>query len=98
MWHKATEDSRPKTQSLKKENKLCDPENNAHCTKKNKKKTHLGENERENMSFGLEKTEPILISAHGWVGGLGGDMVVLWHLIGLRSRELKPAMSFQSII
>lgn len=31
------------------------------------------------------------------VGG-GVAMDVLWHLIGLRSRELKPAMSFQSII
>lgn len=32
-------------------------------------------------------------------GGVGGvAMDVLWHLIGLRSRELKPAMSFQSII
>lgn len=41
------------------------------------------------------KTEPILISAHGYECGGG---VVLRRLIGLRSRELKPAMSFQSII
>lgn len=30
--------------------------------------------------------------------GLGVAMDVVWHLIGLRSRELKPAMSFQSIM
>lgn len=66
----------------KKENKFCGPENGA---------------SGRTCALDWKKQSPSwFVRGGGW--GWGVAMDVLWHLIGLRSRELKPAMSFQFII